>query len=50
LNPQVIKCLAHQAILWVSLNLGSAHNPHVLRVRRVVPRCQCPDCLQQWRL
>ncbi|OXM23892.1 L-asparaginase [Pantoea sp. AV62] len=25
--------LAHQAILFASLNPGSAHNPHVLRVR-----------------
>ncbi|POT28099.1 hypothetical protein C3433_03065 [Citrobacter freundii] len=28
-----IKRLVHQAILFASLTLGSAHNPHVLQVR-----------------
>ncbi|PAW37670.1 hypothetical protein CIL06_09770 [Pantoea vagans] len=30
---RAVKSLSHSAILFVSLNLGSAHNPHVLRVR-----------------
>ncbi|ORM52828.1 hypothetical protein HA41_10320 [Pantoea conspicua] len=46
----MIQSLARQAILFASLNLGSAHNPHVLRVRLLVPRCPRSDCLQQLRL
>ncbi|RAW70740.1 hypothetical protein CKY12_09820 [Photorhabdus sp. S12-55] len=29
----ITNCLSHRAILFVILNLGSAQNPHVLRVR-----------------
>ncbi|ELP23291.1 hypothetical protein F385_3837 [Pantoea agglomerans 299R] len=43
----MIKRLTHPAVFVVILNPGCADNPHVLRVRRIVPRCLCLECLQQ---